>query len=76
MWGLVLLALAGVGAILLAYSMGRDYERIQQSMRRHPAADLRWQPCPRCADAWGEPTACGFAGCLEGYLPRPVRDGD
>lgn len=74
MWGLIFLAGAGVGAMLLAYSLGRDYERRQRAaVLRHPA--VRWEPCDGCDLAWGSPTACGFAGCVDGYVVREVRDG-
>ena len=79
MWGFIFLAAAGVGAILLAYSMGRAYERLQRDLdeefSRHPVyrVDVRWEPCPGC-ESWGEPTGCGFAGCVDGYRPEVVGD--
>lgn len=77
MWGLLFLAAAGVGAILLAYSMGRSagfYDAVEEEVtrRRHPS--LRWEPCGRCDLAWSTPTACGFAGCVDGFVPREVDD--
>lgn len=79
MWGLAFLAAAGVGAILLAYAMGRSYERFQRDLTEfsnHPVyrVDVRWEPCAQCADAWSTPTGCGFAGCVDGSRPRVVSD--
>lgn len=76
MWGLMFLAAAGVGAILLAYSMGKQAAWYEQKLReardRHPA--VRWEPCGACDLAWGEPTGCAFAGCVDGFVPREVSD--
>lgn len=72
----VLIALTGVAAILLAYRIGRKAEwldaQARASVLRHPA--VRWEPCGRCDLAWGEPTACGFTGCVDGFVPREADD--